>query len=532
MVSDAPEVIVGHGPLTAAIERWKRAAPRSIGVWLETDGREPRHRRDDYRVGELAVVGLAWQDHRAVLPQPDADALRRLAAWWTADPAPYLVFADAHDALFRWQRHAGEAFEPRRFGCIRTATALLGEGRRSFRDLPSFETLAQRMLGCALPESALGGPGPPPAVAARAEALLALMESLTPRLRKRGLVPIHQLECQVLPAVVAMERAGMGVDGAAFQRIADGWQAERRTTQDPERIARLDKLLSTYAYWPREFVRDGRIHPLLHPLATESGRFACSDPNLQQVPSEHTAPGLRNCFTPAAGHGLVIADYAQIELRVAAHLAPCDALRGVFVEGRDPHRVTAATITGKPEAQVSARERQLAKAVNFGFLFGMGAHRFRSYAAASYGVELSDDEARRAKEAFFATYPGIARWHRRVANLERAGQSVVVRTVLGRRKRFPAGKFSFNAALNIPVQGTAAEGFKRAMVALHEHLPRLGARGVLCVHDEYLAEAPSPQLDEARACVEQHMREAMAGVVSSVPIVVAAHVARSWAEKG
>src|SRR5690606_20559215 len=156
------------------------------------------------------------------------------------------------------------------------------------------------------------------------------------------------------------------------------------------------------------------------------------------------------------------------------------------------------------------------------------------YAAGNYGLELDLPAAERAREAFFATFPGVAAWHRKVSALQprSAREDLTVRTVLGRRKRFPAGKFSFNAALNIPVQGTAAEGFKRAMVALHEHLPRLGARGVLCVHDEYLAEAPSPQLDEARACVEQHMREAMAGVVSSVPIVVAAHVARSWAEKG
>jgi DNA polymerase I-like protein with 3'-5' exonuclease and polymerase domains len=342
----------------------------------------------------------------------------------------------------------------------------------------------------------------------------------------------YQLECDVLPAVVAMERAGFAVDGAAFQRVADAWQAERERTVDPERIARLDKLLSTYSYWPREYVREDRIHCRLHPLAADSGRFSCTDPNLQQVPRGDTAPGLRDCFAAPSGHALVIADYSQIELRVAAHLAPCDALRRVFREGRDPHRATAATITGRAEVEITDRERRLAKAVNFGFLFGMGPARFREYARDSYGVELEEGAARRAREAFLHTFPGIAEWHRRVGALGRRGGSVTVRTAWGRRKRFPAEKFSFNAALNIPVQGTAAEGFKLAMARLHPRLQELGARGVLVVHDEYVAECPVDRAEEARELVQRTMVEAMSEVVTSVPIEVEAAVCRSWGEKG
>jgi DNA polymerase-1 len=216
---------------------------------------------------------------------------------------------------------------------------------------------------------------------------------------------------------------------------------------------------------------------------------------------------------------------------VAAHLAPCEALRRVFREGRDPHRATAATITGKAEVEISDRERQLAKAVNFGFLFGMGPARFRQYARDSYGVELDDAAARRAREAFLHTFPGIAQWHRRVGALGRAGTSVTVRTAWGRRKRFAAAEFSFTAALNIPVQGTAAEGFKLAMARLHPRLTELGARGVLVVHDEYIAECPLDRADEARGLVEHTMVEAMREVVTSVPIVVEAAVCRSWGEK-
>ena len=367
-----------------------------------------------------------------------------------------------------------------------------------------------------------------PATGRAAEALLPLMQALTPRLRKRELTRVFGLECDVLPSVIAMERAGVAVDAAAFERIAAQWHTERRDTEVPERTARLDKLISTYAYWGQEHVRGGRIRCRLHPLATDSGRFSCTDPNLQQVPSNHTAPGLRACFRPERSKALIVADYAQIELRVAAHLAPCDALRQVFNDGRDPHRATAATITGKPEEAITDHERKLAKAVNFGFLFGMGAARFRSYAADGYGVELSTGEAADARAAFMRTFPGIAIWHKHVGGFSRQAGPVTVRTALGRRKRFAPGKVSFNSALNIPVQGTAAEGFKRAMIELQPALAALGGRGVMVVHDEYIAEVPLEVATEARATVEAVMTSAMASVVTSVPIAVEAEVRESW----
>jgi DNA polymerase I-like protein with 3'-5' exonuclease and polymerase domains len=268
----------------------------------------------------------------------------------------------------------------------------------------------------------------------------------------------------------------------------------------------------------------------LHPLATDTGRFACSDPNLQQVPGEHTAPGLRACFVPARDHALIVADYSQIELRVAAHLAPCEAMRAVFRAGRDPHRATAATLAGKPEHAIDDHERKLAKAVNFGFLFGMGAERFRSYAKDSYGLELDPQAAAEAREAFFRTFPGIAAWHRRVRGLARVGERepITVQTAMGRRRTFPVGSFSYNAALNIPVQGTAAEGFKLAMVRLHRELPSLGGRGVLIVHDEYLAEVPREHAERARELVERIMIESMRELIDSIPILVDARVAECW----
>ncbi len=450
--------------------------------------------------------------------------------------ASYLVFGDAQQALTVLGSRGLPT--PTRFGCAMVAATLLAEGADRRRDHRPLDRSVRELFELELPEEMFLTSSPTARLACEAEALVELLRAMTPMLRERKLARVFAFECSLLPAVVDMEAAGFGVDPAAFERIASAWVRERGELEvEPEseprqaRLARLDKLISTYRYWARDYVGpDRRIRCRLHPLAADSGRFSCTDPNLQQVPAEHTAPGLRACFVPAPGNVLVIADYAQIELRVAAHLAPCPALRGVFHAGRDPHRATAATLAGKPEHAVDAHERKLAKAVNFGFLFGMGARRFQSYARDSYGLELDEHQAAAAREAFFRTFPGIAAWHRRIGNLARRGEkeALTVTTAMGRRRTFPAGKFSFNAALNIPVQGTAAEGFKLAMLRLHPALAELRGRGVLIVHDEYIAEVPEAAAERARELVENIMIESMREVVDSVPIVVEAEIARHW----
>ena len=491
---------------------------------------------EDPRRAKLGAVALAWErdgeSHGAWLPlEGDANAsLRVLASLWNDDERhSYIVFHRAQTACAIL--HAAGCALPTRVGCVSTAATLLAAGADGYRDDRRLEDCARDALGIELPAMEVASAR----LWREAELLIPLMRAYTPRLRETHLTRIYETECRILPSVVAMESAGMPVDGAALERVAGAWVRELGEDPPPDakRRKRLEKLISTYRYWPRDYIDvDGRMRCRLNPLATDSGRFSCSEPNLQQVPSEHTAPGMRACFRPAEGFSFIVADYAQIELRVAAQLAPCEALRRVFREGRDVHRQTAATLSRKPPEQVSARERQLAKAVNFGFLFGMGAKRFRSYAKSSYGLELSDAQASAARDAFFRTFPGIHAWHRRVGALGHGPpREIEVRTALGRIKRFDAGEFSFNAALNIPVQGTAAEGFKLAMAALGDALPALGGRGVLVVHDEYIAEVPTAQAEAARELVIRLMRDAMAQVVPDLPIEVDAAIAASWAEK-
>lgn len=536
-----PTLVGDAETFRALVQDLRNRAPKAIGLWVAPDPMQSRHQVDDWRNANPSHAGLAvakgesthtWAIARAGVPD-----LSPLLSWLAEPGGPYVVTHGAQITLHRLHAWSGDDAPPppARLGCTQIAAVLLAEGAR--RGLPSLADTVGRALDRPWPLEAhglpLAAPDPAEAATTSASALVPLLRALTPMLRRRDLARAFDVECQLVPSVVAMERAGVGVDAPGFQRIVDTWLSEQLTATEPDRQARLAKLVSTYGYWPKEYVRGGRIYCRLHPLSADSGRFSCTEPNLQQVPGNHVAPGLRACFGPAPGSALIVADYAQIELRVAAHMAPCDAMRAVFREGRDPHRATAATLAGKPESEISSRERQLAKAVNFGFLFGMGAPRFRSYAENSYGLTLDMDQAREAREAFLRTFPGIAKWHRKVGGLGRGREAspITVRTVLGRRKRFAPGKFSFNAALNIPVQGTAAEGFKLAMTRLHPQLAELGGRGILSVHDEYLAEVPLPRAEEGRALVERTMREAMAEVVHSVPIVVEAHLADSWADK-
>jgi hypothetical protein len=531
-----------------SIERIRAAKPKALGIALELRradgarlraGDDPRHATlDALAIAAVELDEVVLLEGAALEPASLHGLLSRLCADSPEDRAPYLVFAHAQSALTVFAERVGADVLPHRHGCVTTAATLLAEGADRRRDHRPIEQVVREVLDHDLPESLLGSERGE-RLACEAAALLAVMQVFGPRLRERKLTRVFAFECELLPAVVAMERAGIGLDSIGFERIAGGWERERgeldrldgrERQQVLDRVARLDKLISTYRYWARDFAVGERIHCRLHPLATDTGRFACSDPNLQQVPGEHTAPGLRACFVPARDCMLIVADYSQIELRVAAHLAPCEALRAVFRAGRDPHRATAATLAGKPEHAIDDHERKLAKAVNFGFLFGMGAERFRSYAKDSYGLDLDPQQAAEAREAFFRTFPGIAAWHRRVRGLARTGERepITVHTAMGRRRTFPAGSFSYNAALNIPVQGTAAEGFKLAMVRLHRRLPELGGRGVLVVHDEYLAEVPREHAEQARALVERIMVESMRELIDSIPILVDARVATCW----
>jgi DNA polymerase-1 len=222
------------------------------------------------------------------------------------------------------------------------------------------------------------------------------------------------------------------------------------------------------------------------------------------------------------GRVLVKADYSQIELRIAAKVSGDKALLDAYRRGEDLHTLTARTVLGI--ADVTPRHRQLAKALNFGLLYGMGARGFRLYARSEFGLVLTEDEARRYRNGFFQSYLGLAAWHRRAG--QSGDRAIETRTVAGRRR---LGVQRFTEKLNTPVQGTGADGLKLALALLWERRDQCpGAFPELAVHDEIVVEADADQADATAAWLKQAMTDAMAPLIDPVPVEVEIKTARTW----
>jgi DNA polymerase-1 len=280
------------------------------------------------------------------------------------------------------------------------------------------------------------------------------------------------------------------------------------------------KRVTTYGTdWAKHVAEDGRVYASWNQLGSVAGRTSCSEPNLQQVPRD---PRYRRCFVAPPGRVLVKSDYGQLQLRIAAKIASEQRMLDAYSRNEDLHTLTARQLTGK--AEVSKAERQLAKAVNFGLLFGLGPPGLRGYARSNYGLDLTEAEARQYRRAFFAAYPGLERWHRK------AGSSSAreCRTLAGRRRLLDY-KTPYTHRLNTPVQGTEADGAKRAMALLWQRRNECpGAFPVLFVHDEIVVEADAGQAAAVEAWLKQAMLDGMTPLIDPVPVEVEVEVARTW----
>lgn len=285
------------------------------------------------------------------------------------------------------------------------------------------------------------------------------------------------------------------------------------------RRASADRALESYLEAIHPVTR--RVHPTYSQLAAATGRFGCSNPNMQSFPS---SPEHRACVVAAPGHMLVVADYSQIELRIVAQLSQDSRMLTAFRQASDLHVLTASILTDKPPSRITKEERQAAKAVNFGLIYAMGARGLASYARHTYGVEMDLQEATRFRQRFFAAYSGVARWHTRVQK----EQPELVRTLSGRMRRIPQGQLT--QALNSPVQGTGADILKQALILLFPELQNMGARIVGVVHDEILVEAPERRVNEVRQLMDQKMEQAARAFLPDVPCPVQARAVNSWGE--
>ena len=292
----------------------------------------------------------------------------------------------------------------------------------------------------------------------------------------------------------------------------------------------VSKLKSTYTDKLPQMVnaRTGRVHTTFSQATAVTGRLASSDPNLQNIPVR-TAEGrrIREAFIAPPGHVLVSADYSQIELRIMAHLSEDPALLRAFHEGRDIHRATAGEIFGVPPEEVTADQRRYIKAVNFGLIYGMGAFGL----AQQLGIERA--AAQQFIDKYFARYPGVAAYMQRTRELAR--EQGYVETVFGRRLWLPDIKAgggprragAERAAINAPMQGTAADLIKLAMIAVQDWLDREGLATLLLlqVHDELVLEVPDAEIDQIR----RELPGLMTGVAQlRVPLVVDVGMGANW----
>ncbi|MBU5434922.1 DNA polymerase I [Pseudoflavonifractor sp. MSJ-37] len=291
------------------------------------------------------------------------------------------------------------------------------------------------------------------------------------------------------------------------------------------------KLSSTYVEGLTKVIApDGRIHTSFQNTVTATGRLSSTEPNLQNIPVRtELGAELRKMFVPGPGNVLVDADYSQIELRLLAHIAGDEHMIAAFRSGEDIHTITAGQVFGVPPELVTKQMRSAAKAVNFGIVYGISAFSL------AQDIGVTNAEAKAYMERYFERYSGVRAYMTDI--VERAKKDGWVSTLMGRRRWLPELKSSnFNlrsfgerVALNMPIQGTAADIIKLAMIQVDRRLRSEGFRGrlVLQVHDELIVECPEEESQRVQAL----LKETMEGVVSlSVPLTADAHAGRSWAE--
>ncbi len=293
----------------------------------------------------------------------------------------------------------------------------------------------------------------------------------------------------------------------------------------------LSKLKGTYLdTLPELLGKDGRLHTTFHQTGAATGRLSSSDPNLQNIPIRTEIGGkIRRAFVAEPGSRIVSADYSQIELRLLAHIAQDPALIDAFEKDQDVHTRTAAEVFGVPQDQVTREMRSASKMVNFGIAYGLSPHGLST----RLGIPI--EEAASIIERYFQRYAGIKRYLDET--VEKAKRSGYVETLFGRR-RFMADLNSRNrnaaqaaerAAINHPIQGTAADLIKLAMIEVDARLRREGFAGkmLLQVHDELLFEAPDAEVPRLKEVV----RECMSGVAQyRVPLKVEVGAGHSWAD--
>lgn len=263
-----------------------------------------------------------------------------------------------------------------------------------------------------------------------------------------------------------------------------------------------------------------RVHTQFNQVKAVSGRLTCEKPSIQTFSAK-----FKPCVVAPPVYRLIVADYNQIELRIASQVANDARMIQAYQDGEDLHRLTAALVNGVPVDQVTKGMRQAAKAVNFGLIYGMGAPGLKNYAKATYGVEFSLEQATEFRDKYFEAYAGVCEWHRN------AKKSYYLRTLSGRRRFVPAKEQRLNILVNTPVQGLGADILKFALWLTYDRLQGLDAYLVNTVHDEIVVEAREDIADQVKTVVTGAMVEAGERYLTAVPVLVEAGICSDWGEK-
>jgi DNA polymerase-1 len=331
-----------------------------------------------------------------------------------------------------------------------------------------------------------------------------------------------------LPVVKKTPSGAPSTDEEVLQKLAEDYPLPKILLEHRG----LSKLKSTYTdKLPRMVnAQTGRVHTNYAQAVAVTGRLASNDPNLQNIPVR-TGEGrrIREAFIAPPGHKLVSADYSQIELRIMAHISGDESLLRAVSQGEDSHRATAAEIFSVTPLEVSSDQRRVAKVINFGLIYGMSAFGL----AANLGI--TRDAAKMYIDRYFARYPGVARYMEETRLSAKA--KGYVETVFGRRLWLPEinggngprRQGAERAAINAPMQGTAADLIKLSMIAVQKWIEdsKIGTRMIMQVHDELILEVPDAELSEVR----KRLPELMCGVAQlKVPLVAEVGAGLNWEE--
>ena len=325
-------------------------------------------------------------------------------------------------------------------------------------------------------------------------------------------------------------KGGISTNEAVLEQLAPDYPLPKIILQNRS----LAKLKSTYTDKLPEMIspKDGRVHTTYAQAVAITGRLASNNPNLQNIPIR-TAEGrrVRRAFTAPQGSVIVSADYSQIELRIMAHLSGDKTLIAAFQNGEDVHRRTAAEVFGIAPENVSSEQRRYAKTINFGLIYGMGQYGL----AKSLGID--NLSAKTFIDRYFARYPGVAEYMQRTK--EQAAAQGFVETLFGRRLYLPdirnknanARAGAERAAINAPMQGTASDLIKRAMIDVSRWLSDdlLQSKLIMQVHDELVLEVPEAELDLVKEKLPQIMAKVDEGMLN-VPLVAEVGVGMNWEE--